>query len=112
MPIHRPVGMRVVVAAADPLAREAVAARLSAQPGIVVAGTTGADANLATELERLSPDAVILDLGLGPEPDMAPLRGLAAEGPPVIALAAGERDARDAIGAGVAAAEASFAGEG
>ena len=92
--------IRVLVVADDPLARAGLATLLSDQPGCVIAGQSSGGANLSVEHEAYRPDAVVWDLGWAPSVALEPLTDLAASGPPVVALLAGDTRAVDAWVAG------------
>jgi DNA-binding NarL/FixJ family response regulator len=70
--------VRVLLVAVDPLARAGLAALLMAMPGYSVAGQSGGDAGLVSELAVYRPDVVLWDMG------WEPLRAVAdAAMPPV-----------------------------
>lgn len=92
--------IRVLVVAADPLARAGLATLLSDQPGWIIAGQSSGEADIPVELETYRPHVVVWDLGWGPSAALEPLADLAAYGPPVVALLAGDTRAVDAWTAG------------
>ena len=58
--------MRVLIVAADPLARAGLAALLTAMPGYSVVGQSSGDAELISELAVYRPDVVLWDMGWEP----------------------------------------------
>jgi two-component system, NarL family, nitrate/nitrite response regulator NarL len=82
--------LRLLVVAADPLARAGLAALLREQPGFDVIGQLGDLENLPSEVEVYRPDALIWDLGWDPEESLSALEEMAAEANrgavPIIAL--------------------------
>lgn len=93
---------RVLLVAADPLARAGLAALLAEQDAYVVAGSTAPDDDLADALDTFEPDAVLWDAGLGdaPPPDLDLLR---EEGLPTVVLVSGAESAPAFWGAGASA---------
>jgi two-component system nitrate/nitrite response regulator NarL len=89
--------IRVLVVAADPLARAGLAASLAGEPGCTVVGEESGDADLVSVTELARPDAVLWDLGWDPEPGLESslerLGGLADSGLPVVALVPDEAHA-------------------
>jgi two-component system nitrate/nitrite response regulator NarL len=62
--------LRVLVVAADPLARAGLATLLEGQPGCTVVGGEPADADLAGVAGLYRPDVVLWDLGWDPEQEL------------------------------------------
>jgi len=90
--------LRVVVVAADPLARGGLAALLGAEPGLIVSSQLSADDGL--DGLRDDADAVLLDLGAGARPNLAGVESAARSGLPVLVLVQDEDDAVEAVAAG------------
>jgi two-component system nitrate/nitrite response regulator NarL len=91
--------LRVLVVSADPLARGGLATLLAGQPGIAVAGEAAPDRGLTAAARRLDPDVAAWDAGSG-DAFEAPLREVAAEGLPVVAVVSSGAQARPALAAG------------
>jgi DNA-binding NarL/FixJ family response regulator len=90
--------LRVLLVGDDPLARAGLAARLAGRADVAVAGEASAR-DAAAAVAALAPAAVLWDLGAAGVPE-----GLAPDGPPpVVALAAGEPEAADALRSGARA---------
>lgn len=90
--------VEVLIVAADPLVRDALAARLEGRSAVAVVGRADPeDAAVAAEQARV----VLWDLGTGPEPDLEPLLGLTTNGVPVVALVGRRELAAAAWRAGV-----------
>ncbi len=90
---------RILLVGDDPLARAGLAARLAGRSDVSIAGESGADEASAASA-ALAPAAVLWDLGTsGGTADPAPSHVTA----PVVALAAGEGDAAEAVRAGARA---------
>jgi DNA-binding NarL/FixJ family response regulator len=89
--------LRLLVVSDDPLARAGIVARLARRPELAVAGESGA-AEAATTAAALGPEVVLWDVG-------PPGADLPDDGrlPPVVALAADEATAADALRAGARA---------
>jgi two-component system nitrate/nitrite response regulator NarL len=90
--------VRVLLVGDDPLARDGLSARLAARTDVAVVGearTEEAGAGAAA----LAPAAILWDLGAAGSAEALAGRG----GAPVVALAAGEPDAADALRAGARA---------
>jgi DNA-binding NarL/FixJ family response regulator len=80
-----PEVLRILVVAADRLARMGLAALVAAMPDCRVVGEVPSDAELPDAIERLDPDVVVWDLGqIGVVPDQGSLGDAA---PPVLLLA-------------------------
>ncbi|MGH2537553.1 MAG: hypothetical protein ACRDHL_09185, partial [Candidatus Promineifilaceae bacterium] len=96
--------VRLLIVAADPLARAGLATLLAELPGLVVAGRTAGGDELAAELDVYRPDVVVWDLGWEPEESLSQLGELAAEleagRPPIVALLGDEEQAAAAWSAG------------
>lgn len=92
--------VRVLILADDPLARAGLAALLTGQPGIAIAGQVAADADLSEGLDVYRPDVIVWDLGwdAGPIPDA--LLDRVEDGPPIVALAPDDAGAAEAWTAG------------
>ncbi len=93
---------RVLIIAADPLARAGLAALLQDREQVEVLGQIGADAGLLDAVELYDPDVVLWDLGWDAEeapPEMAELQELAL---PLIALLPHEELAEAVWAAGAA----------
>jgi DNA-binding NarL/FixJ family response regulator len=96
--------LRLLIVADDPLARAGLAALLAGQPGVVVAGQTESEADLAALASAFQPDVVLWDLGWEPAARVEALSGyVEGGGLPVLALlatatAAGEVRAAGARG--------------
>lgn len=78
-------GTRVLVIAANPLARAGLAGLLSDQAGIVVVGQAASDADLIEAVEVYRPDVLVWDMGFD---SLSALDALGVLGgtPPVLAL--------------------------
>ncbi len=85
----------MLVVSGDPLARAGLALLLGGQEGITVSGQVAPEEDWPGPDD---PDAVLWDLGLGLRLGLEELRSL--EGLPVVAIAADEADAREALAAG------------
>jgi len=93
------VPVRVVVVSADPLARGGLAALLSAEPSVEVAGEAAPDGAFRGAAQALAPDAAAWDVGAG-EGFGEPIAGSVEAGVAVVALLSSEGQAREALGAG------------
>jgi two-component system nitrate/nitrite response regulator NarL len=91
--------VRLLVAGDDPLARAGLAALLAGRSDVVVGGDTSPD-DAPRAAASLGADAVLLDLGAGGPPSAALAEW---SGPPLVALAATEAQAAEAIRAGARA---------
>ncbi len=78
--------LRVLVVADNLLARAGLAALLTAQPGLAVAGQTAGGDTLADDLDVYRPDAVVWDLGWETRAAVARLGALVSGAPPIVAL--------------------------
>ena len=94
--------LRVVVVAADPLARGGLLALLSAEPGLTVSASLPADED-GLDLTPREADVLLLDLGAGPRPPLARVEQAAASGVPLLVLVHDEDDAASALAAGARA---------
>ena len=94
---------RVLVVAEDPLARAGLAALLSAEDTLVVAGRSAPDEDLPAAVEALQPDVIAWDLGWQGENGLARLAE-SSLGAPVVALVSEEADAWAALEASAAGA--------
>jgi len=93
------VPVRVLVVGADPLARGGLAALLSAEPAVTVAGEAGPDRALAGPFPALAPAVAAWDAG--PRDGFGDAVADAVEaGLPVVALLSSDGQAREALGAG------------
>ncbi len=92
--------LRVLLVAADPLARSGLAALLSSQPGLAVTGQAAPDAALGAAIEAAQPDAAVWDLGPGGPAPTDRLREAAGAGLPALALAGSDAAAGEALAAG------------
>jgi DNA-binding NarL/FixJ family response regulator len=93
--------VRILIVADDPLARAGVAALLSTQAGVIVAGQTGADADLAAAVDAFAPDAVVWDLGWDSDVHVDALSRFCDEHDlPVVALLADPATASEVRAAG------------
>jgi two-component system nitrate/nitrite response regulator NarL len=97
-------GLRVLVVAADPLARAGLAALLESRPECTVVGQVPAGADLADEWAIYRPDVVVWDRGWEPAPIPSLDEDRLVEAPealiPVVALLPDEHSATDAWTAG------------
>lgn len=92
--------LRVLVVAADPLARGGIAALLATQPSVVVAGVADpADATRDT-LDAFRPEAVLWDVGASPMSTERLAAALESGAPAVVALVADATGAARAWAAG------------
>jgi DNA-binding NarL/FixJ family response regulator len=90
--------VRVLLVGDDPLAREGLAARLAARSDVAVVGEARAE-EAGAGAAALAPAAILWDVGAAGGADVLAEHGAA----PVVALAAGDADAADAIRAGARA---------
>jgi len=98
--------LRVLIVADDPLARAGLAAALASEPDVEVVGRLQPSDDIAADASALRPDVVLLDLGWEGEPSEAGLDALTTLidiGTSVVALVAGEAQAREAWLAGAGA---------
>jgi two-component system, NarL family, nitrate/nitrite response regulator NarL len=94
--------IRILVVAADPLARRGLAALIGREAGLVVAAQLDADED-GVDLPRQDADAAVWDLGAGPRPPLERLARAASAGLQVLALVHDEDDAPSALAAGARA---------
>ena len=94
------VSPRVLIVAADPLARAGLAALMSDQPEVIIAGQVAGSSDLSVELEVYSPDVLLWDLGLDPEADLEYLAELSNDSPPIAALLPDEAHVAEGWAAG------------
>jgi len=94
--------LRVVVVAADPLARRGLANLLAREPDLTVSAQLAPDDDVAGTL-RHEAEAAVWDLGAGPRPGLDGLAQAAHAGLPVLALVHDEEDAVEALAAGARA---------
>jgi DNA-binding NarL/FixJ family response regulator len=71
--------IRVLVVAADPLARAGLVTLLEEQPGLHIAGQIAGGDALADELDVFEPDVLVMDLGWEPEEGLAALEELSLD---------------------------------
>jgi len=100
--------LRLLIIAADPLARAGLVTLLDEQPGLQIAGQTDGGDSLADELNIFEPDVLVVDLGWEPEEGLAILEELALDtaeggGLAAVALAPDEQSAAVAWAAGARA---------
>jgi DNA-binding NarL/FixJ family response regulator len=77
---------RVLILAADPLARAGLAALLAGQERLVVAGLASDRESLPILLDAYRPDVLLWDLGWDPAARLEALDAAAADAPPIVAL--------------------------
>ena len=94
--------LRVVVVAADPLARGGLVALLLAEPGLAVSAWPFAEED-GLDRARGEADVLLLDLGAGARPPMAGVEQAVASGVPFLVLVDHEDDAAPALAAGALA---------
>ncbi|HSG16937.1 MAG TPA: response regulator transcription factor [Anaerolineae bacterium] len=96
--------LRLLVVAADPLARAGLVTLLDERPGLHIAGQVSGGESLAEELDVFQPDVLVFDLGWEPDEGLETLEELALEPeggqPNVVALAPDEETAAAAWSAG------------
>jgi DNA-binding NarL/FixJ family response regulator len=99
--------LRLLIIAADPLARAGLVTLLDEQPGLEIAGQVDGGDSLADDLDVFEPDLLVVDLGWEPEEGLAILDDLALEpqegGLAAVALAPDEQSAAAAWAAGARA---------
>jgi DNA-binding NarL/FixJ family response regulator len=95
--------LRVLVVAEDPLARGGLAALLSAEEDLVVAGRAAPGEDLPATSEALPADVIAWDVGWQGQAGLARLSESALD-LPVLALVSDEEDAAQALAAGAAGA--------
>jgi DNA-binding NarL/FixJ family response regulator len=96
--------IRLLVIAADPLARGGLVTLLDERAGLTIAGQVAGGETLADELDIFEPDVLIVDLGWEPEEGLAMLEELALDaeegGPAAVALVPDEESAAAGWSAG------------
>lgn len=96
--------IRVLVVAADPLARAGLATLLSDQPGCRIVGQVSGGETLPSELDVFRPDVILWDLGWEPEESLNQLSDVASEldeeRPVIVALLPDEEQVANAWSAG------------
>ena len=96
--------LRLLVVAADPLARAGLVTLLDGRPGLHIAGQVSGGESLAEELDVFQPDVLVFDLGWEPDEGLGTLEELALEPEggqlSVVALASDEETAAAAWSAG------------
>ena len=90
--------LRVLIAAADPLARAGLRALVSAEPGFEVVADMGIDVDETAVPTASAPDVLLADMGEGELADV--LSTLASTDLPVLALVPHSSAGRAALGAG------------
>ena len=95
-----PESIRVLVVAADPLARAGLATLLASQPNCIVAGQVATDAELPGAVPVYRPEVVVYDLGSDPSRALDRVNGFRDLGVPVVALLPDETEAAEAWAAG------------
>jgi len=91
--------LRVLLVSADPLARSGLAALLSGEPSVAVAGEAEPDRALRGAVQALAPAVAAWDAG--PDDGFGDALGEAVvAGLPVVALLTSDAQAREALGAG------------
>lgn len=93
--------LRLLIIAAEPLARAGLAALLSQQPQLSVVGQVGPETELTAQLAAYQPDVVLWDLGWNPAPLLDALTEFSEIGPPLLTLAADEAAANAIWASGV-----------
>ena len=78
--------LRILIVAADPLARAGLATLLRDQPGCTIAGQTDSQSDLRADIDATQPDVLLWDLGWNPAHGLERLGELAEGLPPVLAL--------------------------
>lgn len=86
IPPASPDALRVLICAADLLARVGLAALLAEQPGLTVVGQVAPTDDLARQLTVFQPDVVLWDMGWSPATVVEVLSAFTDYGPPVLAL--------------------------
>jgi DNA-binding NarL/FixJ family response regulator len=96
--------VRLLVIAADPLARAGLVTLLDQQPELEIAGQVSGGESLADELHIFQPEVLLIDLGWEPEEGLNTLEALALDAEDddlgVVALAPDEESATAAWSAG------------
>ena len=87
---------RVLIIAADPLARAGLVTLLADQPGWVVVGRISEDDDLLAGLEAYQPDVLLWDLGWQAERALEQLAELSESDLPIVALLPDETQANEA----------------
>lgn len=88
--------LRILVLAADPLARTGLARQLEGQSGLAVAGQAALDEDLAGLLTTLQPDVLLIDTGWAASSEGPVLPPLPETMPPLVALLSEADDADEA----------------
>ena len=96
--------LRILVVAADPLARAGLVTLLDDRPDLQIIGQVSVGDSLAAELDVFQPDVLLIDLGWEPEESLVAMEELALDAedgePVVVALAPDEASAAVAWSAG------------
>lgn len=95
------IPLRLLIIAADPLARAGVAALLTDQPTLMVVGQVGPEVDFPAQLAAYRPDIVLWDLGWNPATTLERLADFSEIGPPILALAPADGPVRDIWATGV-----------
>lgn len=82
--------IRLLIIAADSLARAGLAALIGAQPQLTIVGQVAPGDDLRRSLEVFRPEAVLWDLGWEASPALDALAAFAETAPPLLALISGE----------------------
>jgi DNA-binding NarL/FixJ family response regulator len=93
--------LRLLIIAADPLARAGLAALLSQQANLTVVGQVAPDAELVAQTRTYQPDVVLWDLGWNSSAAVERLTTFTELGLPVLALLSHDAPAPDFWAAGV-----------
>ena len=91
--------IRTFILGSDPLAREALVARLASEPGVTVTGQSAGEEELLEALASSRPEVVLWDLGPGDADFHAPLPPGMPD-LPILGAVAGDGDAAGALAAG------------
>jgi len=91
--------VRVLLVGEDPLARAGLAALLASQTGLAIVAQGAPADDLAALAAAQAPDVILWDLGLEPGEGVGALPEL-GDAPPVVALAANESQAVEALAVG------------
>lgn len=90
---HDMTPIRVLIIAADPLARAGLSALMAGQPSVEVVGLAAPTDDLVQQTRSHRPDAVLWDLGWSPTEALESLADIAPRLPPILALAPVEETA-------------------
>ncbi len=92
--------IRVLVVAADPLARAGLAALVDAQPACSVVGQTAPEEDVSAALDLYRAEIVVWDMGWDPSDALELVSGLGEGTPPVVALVGDDTRGARVIAAG------------